>query len=267
MAPHPRRRLEAGDRNFRRAKFYFRFLLFLLAVSANTPVGSTKEAVIFEQIGQLARVTAYLHVHIELSISSVEAQLNKYRQLLHEHCSSEDAVVKFMSTFPEEDPNLPGRNFTIPSFTRPSATIRAQGKLWKKVADLHLRDLDDIEHHVSSLRNPLPPLPNRRKDQVYFKGTYSTVADETEKHLVGPYPDTFDHLLSLVDEPEGRRRPASRGLNIYDLYGDESSTTTTSTASLSKTQTESPSLSSTVANNYSEHTIVKMVSAGKSRGR
>jgi hypothetical protein len=175
--------------------------------------------------------------------------------------------MKFMSTFPEEDPNLPGRNFTIPSFTRPSATIWAQGKLWKKVADLHLRDLDDIEHHVSSLRNALPPLPNRRKDQVYFKGTYSTVADETEKHLVGPYPDTSDHLLSLVDEPEGHRRPASQGLNIYDLYGDESSTTTTSTASPSETSTENPLSSSTVTSNYSEHTIVKMVSAGKSRGR
>ena len=36
-----------------------------------------KEAVIFEQIGQLAGVTAYLHVHVELSISSVEAQLAK----------------------------------------------------------------------------------------------------------------------------------------------------------------------------------------------
>ena len=38
-----------------------------------------KEAVIFEQIGQLAGVTAYLHVHVELSISSVEAQLAKYQ--------------------------------------------------------------------------------------------------------------------------------------------------------------------------------------------
>ena len=191
--------------------------------------------------------------------------MNKYRQLLLEHCSSEDAIVKFMSTFPEEDPNLPGQNFTIPSFTRPSATIRAQGKLWKKVADLHLRDLDDIEHHVSSIRNALPPLPNRRKDQVHFKGTYATIADDTEKHLVGPYPDTSDHLLSLVDEPEGPRRPASRGLNVYELYGDESSTTTNSTSPPPETTAESSS--STVASDYSEHTIVKMVSAGKSRGQ
>ncbi len=121
----------------------------------------SKEAVIFEQIGQLAGVTAYLHVHVELSISSVEAQLNKYLELLLEHCSSEDAIVNVMSTFPlDTDPNTAPRNFMIPNFSRPSATVRAHGKLWKKVADLHLHDLDDIEHHVSSLRNALPPLPN-----------------------------------------------------------------------------------------------------------
>jgi hypothetical protein len=61
-------------------------------------------------------VTAYLHVHIELSISSVEAQLNKYRELLLEHCNSADAILRFMSTFPGEDPNLPTQNFTIPTF-------------------------------------------------------------------------------------------------------------------------------------------------------
>jgi hypothetical protein len=47
-----------------------------------------KEAVIFEQIGQLAGVTAYLHVHVELSISSVEAQLAKYHELLQIRKSS-----------------------------------------------------------------------------------------------------------------------------------------------------------------------------------
>ncbi len=55
---------------------YLRLLPFLLVLFANAPV-SSKEAVIFEQIGQLAGVTAYLHVHIELSIISVEQQLSK----------------------------------------------------------------------------------------------------------------------------------------------------------------------------------------------
>jgi hypothetical protein len=56
---------------------YIRLLPLLFLLFDNAPV-SSKEAVIFEQIGQLAGVTAYLHVHIELSITSVEQQLSKY---------------------------------------------------------------------------------------------------------------------------------------------------------------------------------------------
>ena len=50
-------------------------LLLITLLSLLDPRTEAKEAVIFEQIGQMARVTAYLHVHVELSISSVEAQL------------------------------------------------------------------------------------------------------------------------------------------------------------------------------------------------
>jgi hypothetical protein len=89
-------------------------------------LASSKEAVTFVQLVQLARVTACLHVHIELSISSVEAQLNKHRELVQEHYSSEDAVIKFMSTFPGLEENAdPGsfNNYTIPNFSMPSAAI------------------------------------------------------------------------------------------------------------------------------------------------
>jgi hypothetical protein len=47
----------------------------------NSPGVQDKESVIFEQISQLVGVNAYLHVHVELSISTVEAHLNKYCQL------------------------------------------------------------------------------------------------------------------------------------------------------------------------------------------
>jgi hypothetical protein len=39
--------------------------IFILMVTAQQVLA--KETVIFEQIGQLARVTAYLHVHVELT--------------------------------------------------------------------------------------------------------------------------------------------------------------------------------------------------------
>ncbi len=69
-----------------------------------------KKPVIFEQIGQLDGITAYLHVHVELSISSVEAQLIKYQiiQLLKENCDSEIAVLNYMVTYV---------NTTISNFT------------------------------------------------------------------------------------------------------------------------------------------------------
>jgi hypothetical protein len=74
---------------------YYRLFPLLLPLLINAPVDS-KEAVIFEQIGQLAGVIAYLHVHIELSITSVEQQLDKYRQLLVTKLGTEDSIRHFM---------------------------------------------------------------------------------------------------------------------------------------------------------------------------
>ena len=65
----------------------------------NSPVCKAKEAVIFEQFGQLTKVTAYLHIHIEFSISSVEAQLVKYHELLRENCSDKAAVQNYMLAY------------------------------------------------------------------------------------------------------------------------------------------------------------------------
>jgi hypothetical protein len=90
-----RREAAAARRLSFRLWVYLRLLPFLLVIFANAPV-SSKEAVIFEQIGQLAGVTAYLHVHIELSITSVEQQLSKYRQLLVTKLGTEESIRTFM---------------------------------------------------------------------------------------------------------------------------------------------------------------------------
>ncbi len=45
-------------------------LLTIILLSLPNPRTEAKEAVIFEQIGQMAGVTAYLHVHVELSMGS-----------------------------------------------------------------------------------------------------------------------------------------------------------------------------------------------------
>ncbi len=90
-----RREVAAVRRLSARLRVYCRLIPILLALFINAPVES-KEAVIFEQIGQLAGVTAYLHVHIELSITSVEQQLDKYRQLLVTKLGTEDSIRHFM---------------------------------------------------------------------------------------------------------------------------------------------------------------------------
>ncbi len=39
--------------------------------------------------------------------------------------------------------------------------IRQNAKLWYKVAQLHLRDLEDMEESIAILRKSLPVVPNR----------------------------------------------------------------------------------------------------------
>ena len=159
-----------------RRSIYLRLLLALSVSVIQAPWTESKEAVIFEQFGQLAGVTAYLHVHIELSISSVEQQLSKYRQLLVTKLGNEESIRNFMlgqfTPTPKPGVTTPKPEY-LGNFTNSAAaTIRANSLLWQKITSLHLRDVDDIEHHISSLRNALPPIPGRDQDQIHVKSPF-----------------------------------------------------------------------------------------------
>jgi hypothetical protein len=136
-----RREVAAARRLSFRLRIYLRLLPFLLVLFANAPV-SSKEAVIFEQIGQLARVTAYLHVHIELSITSVEQQLSKYRQLLITKLGTEESIRAFMLSQYDPDPKPPvspgPNNPKVNQSNSAAYVVRANTMLWKKIAALHL---------------------------------------------------------------------------------------------------------------------------------
>jgi hypothetical protein len=140
-----RREAAAARRLSARLRIYYRLVPFLLALFINAPVAS-KEAVIFEQFGQLAGVTANLRVHIELSITSVEQQLDKYRQLLVTKLGTEDSIRHFMlSQYEPEakatvffsDPRV-NLNCTQKPNTDAANLVRANTMLWKRIADLHL---------------------------------------------------------------------------------------------------------------------------------
>ncbi len=73
--------------------------------------------------------------------------------------------------------------------------VRANTMLWKRIADLHLRDVDDIEHHISSFLNALPPIPGKNPDRVHVSSPYVQARANAEQFFVHPYPDTHDHLL------------------------------------------------------------------------
>jgi hypothetical protein len=174
-------------------------------------------------------VTAYLHVHIELSITSVEQQLDKYRQLLVTKLGTEDSIRHFMlSQYEPEtkatvffsDPRV-RVNGTQKATSEAANLVRANTMLWKRIADLHLCNVDDIEHHISSLRNDLPPLHGQSQDQVHIKSPFVPPPASTDQHLIHPYPDTRDHLLfSADDDPAEVCQYTSRGLNPYDPHGE-----------------------------------------------
>jgi len=177
-------------------------LLLLFILSLRLPDVGAKEAVIFEQFGQLAGITAYLHVHVELSISSVEAQLGKYRQLLKQNCDSELSVLNYMLTYV----NTSITNFTLkkdfpdrPEDFPEKSMIRQNAKPWYKVAQLHLRDLEDMEESIATLRKSLPVVPNRNTGKIPVQAQY---APPQGAHVVNmqAYSDTHDHLLTLIPE-------------------------------------------------------------------
>jgi hypothetical protein len=110
--------------------------------------------------------------------------------------------------------------------------VRANTMLWKRIADLHLRDVEDIEHHISSLQNALPPVPGQNPDRVHVSSPYVQARANAEQFFVHPYPDTHDHLLftgktdpegfnvHLADEENPIKAHRSRGLNPHDPYGE-----------------------------------------------
>jgi hypothetical protein len=97
---------------------------------------------------------------MELSISSLEAQMDKYQQLLRKHCATEAAILNYMLAY------VNARNYiwaevygNKPTHLPEGSLVGENARLWHKIAQLHLRDVEDLEHNVAALRNTLPPSP------------------------------------------------------------------------------------------------------------
>ena len=153
-------------------------LLFLVSNQVNS---QAKENVIFEQIGELAGATSYLHSHITVSVSSIERQLTNYKNLLERDFSSSDNIFKLFS---KQSANITTLWSGAPYSHQ---SLRNMAEVWRRVAVQHLADTNDIGDHIASLRNILPDIPARSSNQVY-----QTMLPPSGRHI---------HIDNLVQIP------------------------------------------------------------------
>jgi hypothetical protein len=106
-------------------------------------------------------------VHVELSISSVEAQLAKYNQLLKENCDNEMAVLNYMLAYMNITAFILRKEKPQRLEDQPEKSmVRQNPKLWYKVAQLHLLDLEDMENSVTMLQKLLPLVLNQNTGKI-----------------------------------------------------------------------------------------------------
>jgi hypothetical protein len=143
----------------RRSKILSILLAFLL-IFLHPQLTLGAEHVIFEQIGQLAGSTSYLHAHITVSVSSIDEQLLAYEKLLRTDYTDYKKVYDLIRH------NLAGyvnaenpRNFS-------DSKLYTAAISWTQMARLHIDDTVDIRDHINSLRNMLPDRPGKDANKV-----------------------------------------------------------------------------------------------------
>jgi hypothetical protein len=95
----------------------------------------------------MAGVTAYLHVHVELSISSVEAQLNKYYTLLKQNFNEHEMAVTYMTKYLQSNYTYEQKTHIFndcPEHLPNGSLIHGFIGQWVQIARLHLKDVDDM---------------------------------------------------------------------------------------------------------------------------
>ena len=137
----------------------------ILFTHPQLPLTYGAEHVIFEQIGQLAGSTSYLHAHITVSVTSIDEQFQAYEKLLRTEYSDHKKVHDLIKL------NL-GNNNTF--FYRPDeyknfsdSRLYVSAVSWTKMAQLHLEDITDIREHIDALRNMLPDRPSDNANRIF----------------------------------------------------------------------------------------------------
>ncbi len=110
---------------------------------------------------------------MELSISSVEAQLYKYYTLLKQHFNEHEDAVTYMTKYLQS--NYPYELKTHVYDDRPEhlpngTMIRIFIGQWVRIARLHLKDVENMKKHLGMLRRaPRIPEQSLGKEQETFR--------------------------------------------------------------------------------------------------
>ena len=107
----------------------------------------SKENVIFEQIGELAGATSYLHAHITISLFSIHQQIEAYKNTLTTNFADVNSITRFINESLHEHSS------------KPPEVMEYAAHQWGLIAKMHEKDLHDLEEHALALRNILPDVP------------------------------------------------------------------------------------------------------------
>ena len=158
-----------------RKHFSFRHLFLFLMITGICPAlyKCAVENVIFEQIGEMAGASSYLHAHVTVSVSSIEEQYFKYVDILDNKYSTTEKIMEIFEgqdttqgnpakgiKYNEEIKNpQTGQNYSNPH-------LKNIARMWMRIARYHRGDMYEVKEHIDSLRNLLPDMPAEKSNSV-----------------------------------------------------------------------------------------------------
>lgn len=172
--------------------------------------GITKENIIFEQIGELAGATSYLHTHITISLSSIRRHLDNYHYLIKTFMTKPDDVYNLFLTN--------AGNITRPSTggNYSSVFLRNIADIWARISHQHLLDIEDISKHLESLRSIMPDLPFDQHHKI-MTSKMKTPHQAHPDNLITLNEDDEDGGISHNFATPTRTKRTKRGLGLLAL--------------------------------------------------
>lgn len=184
-------------------------LLLLLISTGKNSTG--KENVIFEQIGELAGSTSYLHAHVTISLSSIKGQVDRYRYMLEDFFSNKTSISNFL-----KDHNNSTSLKAVFHNSTSEPVFPYVTNQWIAIARLHRVELFDLEEHLMSLINVLPDFPDSEahKNRIYGEDPPTSPRPgrrfpKQQEHLPAP-----QSLLHTEDPPHSPDTPNSTSRSV-----------------------------------------------------